>query len=59
MSADTNEIKLYTLKEVSEILSVTERTVLNQMKAGRIKGQKLCGRWRFTQNNLTDFINGK
>jgi len=57
MSADMNEFKLFTIKEVSTILSVTERTILNHVRAGKLPAQKICGRWRVSEKNLSDFIN--
>jgi excisionase family DNA binding protein len=35
------EIKLYSLKELATLLSVTERTLHNYIKSGKMKGQKI------------------
>jgi len=36
------DIKTYTLKQVSEILSVTERTLFKYLKSGKLRGQKIA-----------------
>lgn len=52
-------IKLYDLKEVSEILNVTERTVLTYLYDGKLKGQKIKRKWRVSEQNLKNFLNGE
>lgn len=52
-------IKVYTLKEIATLLKVTERTLLDYVKEGRIKANKIGGKWIVTHENLQDFINGK
>ena len=52
-------MKLYTLYEVAEILSVTPRTMSTYLKNGRIPGQKIRGRWMITEENLRAFMSGK
>lgn len=53
------DIKVYSLKETSQILGVTERTLYNYIKAGRIKVQKIGGKWIITEENLKKFIKGE
>ncbi len=53
------DIKVYSLKEASKILGVTERTLYNYIKAGRIKVQKIGGKWIITEENLKKFIKGE
>ena len=50
------DIKIYSLKEASKILGVTERTFHNYIKAGRVKVQKIGGKWIITEENLRKFI---
>lgn len=52
------ELKLYTLKEISELLKVTQRTLLSYLKEGKLKGQKIGGKWIISEENLHKFING-
>jgi len=40
MGGTMTEIKLYSLKELATLLSVTERTLHNYIKSGKMKGQK-------------------
>jgi excisionase family DNA binding protein len=51
-------IKLYDLKETAQVLGVTERTVMNYLKAGKLKGQKIRKKWQITEQNLEKFIKG-
>lgn len=53
------DIKVYSLKEASNILGVTERTLYNYIKAGRMKVQKIGGKWIITEENLKKFIKGE
>ncbi|HKM08169.1 MAG TPA: helix-turn-helix domain-containing protein [Sphaerochaeta sp.] len=54
-----NEIKMYTLKDLAEQLKVTERTMHNYIKSGKLKGQKIGGRWQISESNLHKFLNGE
>lgn len=53
------EIKLYSLKELATLLSVTERTLHNYIKNGKMKGQKIGGKWQISESNLRKFVNGE
>ena len=58
-NSDTMEnFKLYTKKEVAEILGVTERTVWNYIKAGKIKATIIGGKWKITEENLKKYVEG-
>lgn len=48
-----------TAKQVSEILLVNEKTVLDWAKKGMISYYKVGSRYRFTQENIDDFIEKK
>ena len=50
------DIKVYTLEQVSEILSVTKRTLYNYIKAGKLNAVKIGKYWRVTEDNLKCFI---
>ena len=59
---ETNErpdLKLYSLEELSKILGVTHRTAWNYVKAGKLKGVKIGGAWKVTEEKLKKFINGE
>lgn len=40
----STDINIYTMKEVSEILKVTERTLYNYIKGGKFKAKKIGGK---------------
>lgn len=52
-------IKLYTLTELEETLGVTHRTLQTYMISGRLKGVKIGGKWKVTEENLLRFIHGE
>ena len=52
------DLKIYTLVEVAEMLQVTRRTLYNYLKDGRLKGNKVVGKWIITEEQLKDFIEG-
>lgn len=54
-----SEIRLYTLTELESVLGVTHRTLQGYVKDGKLKAVKLGGKWKVTEQNLVDFINGK
>ena len=54
-----NNIKLYTLTELEDVLGVTHRTLQTYMKSGKLKGVKIGGKWKVTEENLMRFINGQ
>lgn len=49
--------KMYTLKEIESILGVSNRTLQNYIKQGRLRAVKM-GRWRVSEENLQAFMNG-
>jgi excisionase family DNA binding protein len=59
MGGTMTEIKLYSLKELATLLSVTERTLHNYIKSGKMKGQKIGGKWQISESNLRKFVNGE
>lgn len=53
------DIRLYTLAEIEPIIGVTHRTLLTYIKDGRLKGIKVGGKWKVSEENLKKFINGE
>jgi excisionase family DNA binding protein len=53
------EINLYSLKDLAAQLKVTERTLHNYIKSGKLKGQKIGGKWQISETNLHKFLNGE
>ena len=52
-------VELYTVKQVAYVLHVSERTIMNYIKDGRMKAQKVGGKWRFTKAEIERFVNGE
>lgn len=53
-----NDFKLYTLKELAPILDTTQRALLTYIKENKLKAVMIGGKWRVSEKNLNDFING-
>lgn len=52
-------IRLYTLSELEPILGVTHRTLQSYVKSGRLRGVKIGGKWKISEETLRKFINGE
>ena len=52
------EEKVYTVKEVSELLKVREEQVRNLLKKGVIKGFKVGKYWRVTKKEVEKLAQG-
>lgn len=52
----TENLKLYTIDEVANILKVTRRTIYNYVKAGIIPAAKIGKHWRIKAIDLEKFI---
>ena len=50
------EIKLYTLQEVADILKVSRQTIYNYVTAKKLKATKYGKEYRVTEENLKEFI---
>jgi len=49
--------KFYTIKEVAELLKVSDGGVRKCLKTGKLKGIKLGRIWRIKKSDLEEFIN--
>lgn len=58
-AAKLDAIRLYTLTELEPILGVTHRTLQSYIKDGRLKGVKIGGKWKVSEEVLRKFINGE
>lgn len=52
-------LELYNVKQVALLFGITERTVMNYIKDGRLKAAKIGGKWRFTKEELERFAKGE
>ena len=51
-----DELRVYTIEQVAEKLSVTRRTVYSYVKEGKLKAVKIGKYWRVTEDNLKAFL---
>jgi len=49
-------VKIFTVEEVSEILKVTTLTLRRYLRSGELKGSKIGGQWRISQEQINDFL---
>ena len=54
----SDTIKLYTLQELESIVETSTRTLLTYIKQGKRKAVKIGGKWKVSEANLQDFVNG-
>lgn len=54
-----NGINLLTVKDVSGLIKVTDRTILQYLRDGKIKGQKIGNTWYVTEQNLERYLKGE
>jgi len=53
-------MKLYTLQEVADVLRVSRQTIYNYVTAKRLKASKIGKEYRVTEEDLQDFLkNGR
>ena len=48
--------KLYTVEDIANMTSLTTRTIRNYLKDGILKGRKIGGQWRFTEEDIEMFM---
>ena len=51
------ELRIYTVKEVAELLQVSKMTVSRYIKSGRLKSSKLGRMHRIIESDLKAFLN--
>ena len=49
-------MKYYTTKEIADLIQMHERTIVNHLNRGLLKGNKFGGRWRISQEELDDYL---
>lgn len=50
------ELRIYTVKEVAELLQVSKMTVSRYIKAGKLKSSKLGRMYRIADDDLRKFL---
>lgn len=51
--------KLYTVMDVVEMTGLSRRTIYRHMEEGKLKGLKLVGSWRFTEEQIEAYLKGE
>lgn len=50
------ELKIYTMDEAAETLKLAKSTLYRYLQSGKLKGAKIGRDWRFTEEQLKDFL---
>ena len=58
MPIEIADVKLYSVDELSEALKVTSFSIRGYIRDGKIKAQKIGGRWYVAEENLHRFLKG-
>jgi len=56
MPIQVEDITVYNVKEISELLGITQVTIREYIKQGRLRAKKIAGEWRITGDALRDFL---
>ena len=48
--------ELYTIEDIAKMTKLTSRTIRNYLKDGLLKGRKVGGQWRFTGEDIGNFL---
>ena len=56
MPIKIENVDLYSVSEVSQMLNVTTVSIRNYIKQGSLKGQKIMGRWVVLEEELSNFL---
>ncbi|MDI6751626.1 MAG: helix-turn-helix domain-containing protein [bacterium] len=56
MATQIGDIRLYSLKELSNVFKVTIETLRYYLASGRIKGRKMGTRWFVTEDSLREYF---
>jgi excisionase family DNA binding protein len=59
MATIIENIKFYTIPEISEVLKVTPQTIRAYIKKGKIKSKRVGRSILITENNLREFLDIK
>lgn len=53
----SEELKVYTVPEISKLFQITPQSVRKYLKEGRIKGQKVGTKWLVSEEAIRKFLN--
>lgn len=49
-------ITVYTVDDIAELLQVSQRTVYDYLRSGKLKGKKIGKSWKVTEEALRAFL---
>ena len=58
MAIQIQNVKLYSVQDVSQMLNVTPVSTRNYIKQGHLKAQKVMGRWFISEGEVGEFLKG-
>ena len=47
---------MYTVEDIAKMTSLTDRTIRNYLRNGLLKGRKIGGQWRFSVQDIKNFL---
>lgn len=53
---DETNLKMYSIKEVSELIGISPRSLYTYINQGKIKAYKLPTGWRFYEKDVIAFV---
>ena len=56
MPTTIDDVTVYSVPDLSEMLNVTTVSVRNYIKQGHLKGQKVMGRWFVSEQEVSEFL---
>ena len=56
MPNEIKDIPIYSTLEISQKLNVTPNTIWKYLKQGKLKGQKVMGKWFISGVDVIDFF---
>ncbi len=56
MPIQVEDITIYNVKEISEIIGITQVTIREYIRQGKLRAKKIAGEWRITGDALRDFL---
>jgi len=58
MPIQIRDITLFSVPEVSHVLSRNTNTVRSYLKQGKLRGQKIYGKWVISYDDLVAYLKG-
>ncbi|GAI34746.1 unnamed protein product [marine sediment metagenome] len=49
---------MYSVDEIADMLKSTKPTIRAYFREGKIKGQKITGKWYITEENFKNYLSG-